>query len=181
MVAWQAARRYLGLIIVGLIVAACSAGSGVVPGGVVPEVTVTAVDGKSVSLKELAFGKPTILNMWASWCDPCTRELPALSRLKDSLAKDGVQVVTIGIQDDPASLENALRNSGASFPLYIDKEGQVASRFKIAGVPETFLLNAEGKFVLFDDPTQGPTIRLMGPRDWDDPSFIRRIRAALTK
>jgi peroxiredoxin len=101
--------------------------------------------------------------------------------LKDSLAKDGVQVVTIGIQDDPASLENALRNSGASFPLYIDKEGQVASRFKIAGVPETFLLNAEGKFVLFDDPTQGPTIRLMGPRDWDDPSFIRRIRAALTK
>jgi len=181
MISWKAALRYVGLMIVGLIVGACSAGSGVVPGGLVPEVTVTTVDGRSVSLKELALGKPTILNIWASWCAPCTRELPALSRLKDSLAKDGVQVVTIGIQDDPSSLEGALRKSGASFPLYVDKEGQLASRFKIAGVPETFLLNAEGKFVLFDDPTQGPTVRLMGPRDWDDPSFIRRIRAALTK
>jgi len=101
--------------------------------------------------------------------------------MRDRLAKEGVQVIAVGVQDDPNSLERALQSSGASLPLYVDRDGQVASQFKIAGVPETFLLKADGTFVLFDDPSQGPTVRLMGPRDWDDPALIRRIRAALTK
>lgn len=177
----KTAARWLGLLVVGGLSLGCRGGSGVVPGGLVPSVSVSTIDGRATSLRDLAAGKPTIVNMWASWCDPCTRELPALSRMRDRLAKEGVQVIAVGVQDDPNSLERALQSSGASLPLYVDRDGQVASQFKIAGVPETFLLKADGTFVLFDDPSQGPTVRLMGPRDWDDPALIRRIRAALTK
>lgn len=158
----------------------CSAGGGVVPGGRIPDASVSTVAGEPISLREIAAGKPTILNVWASWCGPCTSELPALARLRDAVAADGVQVVAVGVQDDPAALEQAFRASGATFPFFIDRSGQFSSRFKLSGVPETFLIGVDGTFVLFDDPSQGPTVRLMGPRDWDDPAFVKRIRSALT-
>lgn len=157
----------------------CSSGSGVVPGSRVPDVVVSTVAGETHSLREITAGKATILNVWASWCGPCTSELPALARLRDAVVGDAVQIVGVGVQDDPASLERAFRASGATFPLFIDRSGSLSSRFKLSGVPETFLIDASGKFVLFDDPSQGPTVRLMGPRDWDDPAFVKRIRSAL--
>ncbi len=157
----------------------CSPGSGVAPGGALPQVLVTSREGTEVRLTDIIGGRPTVLNLWASWCDPCIAELPALARLRDALERDGIQVVGIGIQDDPAELERVFRQAGASFPLYFDKNGQVSSRLKVAGVPETFLIDSQGKFLLFDDPGQGATVRLMGPRDWDNPAFIRRVRAAL--
>lgn len=175
----QRVSRTLSLVSLSVGLLSCSTGGGVVPGGRVPDAVVSTIGGDSVSLRDIAAGKPTILNVWASWCGPCTSELPALARLRDAVAADGVQIVGVGVQDDPAALEQAFRASGATFPLFIDRSGQLSSRLKLSGVPETFLIDANGTFVLFDDPAQGPTVRLMGPRDWDDPSFVKRIRRAL--
>ncbi len=175
-------RKGFGVLIAGgfsTALLSCSAGSGVAPGSSLPQVMVTSREGAEIRLSDITRGRPTVLNLWASWCDPCIAELPALARLRDALERDGIQVVGIGIQDDPAELERVFRQAGASFPLYFDKNGQVSTRLKVAGVPETFLIDSQGKFLLFDDPGQGPTVRLMGPRDWDDPAFIRRVRMAL--
>lgn len=175
-------RRYGRALVFLLVMSAalsCSSGGGVVPGGRIPEVTLSTVGGETVSLRDIADGKPTILNVWASWCGPCTSELPALARLRDAVGGDGIQIVAVGVQDDPVALERAFRASGASFPLFIDRSGQFSTRLKLSGVPETFLIDANGAFALIEDPSQGPTVRLMGPRDWDDPAVVRRIRGAL--
>ncbi|RMG41789.1 MAG: TlpA family protein disulfide reductase [Candidatus Dadabacteria bacterium] len=155
--------------------------SGLAPGDVAPDFNVVPIDHQTekVSLSDFR-GKVVLLNFWASWCGPCISELPALERAYARLKSEGFVVVAVGIDDHVSSLKDFKERYGLTFPVLFDANGQASFRYGVRGVPETFFIDRQGKIALFNDPLQGVlTARVSGPREWDSPAVISRLRELL--
>ena len=88
-------------------------------GEAAPELVTLREDGTPMVLSQLR-GEPVWINFWGSWCAPCRAEMPDIQRAYDTLAPQGLNVLSISMQEDPAK-SIAYRNQvGASFPVYID-------------------------------------------------------------
>lgn len=152
----------------------CSSGQGLNPGDSAPQFSLPIVagtfgdkaEGDTLALSSLQ-GKVVILNFLASWCAPCLAELPALERLAIAGRSREIVVLGIGVDDDQAALRDAIQRSGVRFPVVLDTAGKVKSSFRISGVPETFILDRQLRFVMYPDPERGPILRIVGPQEWD--------------
>ncbi len=93
----------------------------------------------------LATGSPVLVNIWASWCAPCRQEHPALMHLADQ----GVAIFGLNYKDNLPAARRFLGRLGNPYrAIGVDKNGQVALDMGVYGVPETFLLDGEGRVVL---------------------------------
>ena len=89
-------------------------------------------------------GRPVLINFMASWCAPCRAEAPALEALSQQLP-----VIGIAYKDKPEDTDAFLRQYGNPFSqIAVDFEGQAALRWGLYGVPETYILNKQGKIIL---------------------------------
>jgi thiol-disulfide isomerase/thioredoxin len=135
-----------------------------------PEVTFQDANGRARTLADWR-GKVVLLNLWATWCLPCRKEMPALDRLQSELASDSFAVVAVSI--DRSGLPGArkfLEQAGvARLALYADATARMASTLRAAGLPASLLLDREGREIG----------RLLGPAAWDSEDAKRLIRAAL--
>jgi cytochrome c biogenesis protein CcmG/thiol:disulfide interchange protein DsbE len=105
------------------------------------ELVPRAADG-SLTLADLR-GKPVVLNFWASWCVSCreeARELEAFWKAQ----KDKVYVVGIAIQDEKESAKKFAEYFGKTYALALDEDGKAAIDYGVSGVPETFIIDANG-------------------------------------
>jgi hypothetical protein len=67
-----------------------------------------------------------------------------------------------------------------TYPTVIDTTSEVKRRYKVSGVPESFFVDRQGGFIMIADPeTNEPVVRLVGPREWDEPKMLSRISAVL--
>jgi len=118
----------------------------------VPQFTLPPLDGlkgedgaavPGFSSADLAGGKPTLVNVFASWCVPCLEEHPTLL----ALAKEpGIRIYAINYKDDPDSARRFLGRYGDPFErVGIDSTGRTAIDFGVYGVPETYVITADGK------------------------------------
>ena len=89
-------------------------------------------------------GSVVLINFWATWCGPCRREMPALNRLADRYRKQGLSVLGIALDDDPAVVRAFIRRLGVRFTILHDPGQQVASRYKVFAYPTSFLLDRQG-------------------------------------
>ena len=92
-------------------------------------------------------GKPTVINLWASWCSPCRDELPLLARA-DREYGDRLQVIGIDVAD--AAPEAAIRladRSGVTYPQLVDRAGRTRTALRFSGLPLTVLVDAQGRMV----------------------------------
>jgi thiol-disulfide isomerase/thioredoxin len=135
-----------------------------------PEVTFQDANGRARTLADFR-GKVVLLNLWATWCLPCRKEMPALDRLQGELASDSFAVVAVSV--DRSGLPGArkfLDEAGvARLSLYADATARMASTLRAAGLPASLLLDREGREIG----------RLLGPAAWDGEDAKRLIRAAL--
>ena len=101
-----------------------------------------AVAGKpALSSADLAGGKPTLVNFFASWCVPCIGEAPVLLDLK----QQGVSIVGIAVRDRPDELADFLAQNGNPFErIGADSQSRVQLAFGSSGVPETFIVDGRG-------------------------------------
>ena len=91
-----------------------------------------------------------LVNLWASWCAPCIKELPTLQRLEEAQAKDGKLGVIAVSQDmaPKASVDAFLKNKGISrFAAYHDPDMALSSALSVQIMPTTILYGADGKEV----------------------------------
>jgi thiol-disulfide isomerase/thioredoxin len=130
------------------------------------------VDGEGHSLSLAAFrGRALLLNIWATWCVPCRKEMPTLDRLQAKLGSTDFQVVALSIDRQGAAVikpfyqELGLRSLG----IYVDPSGKAAGDLKAPGVPVTLLVDREGREIA----------RKLGPAEWDSPEMIGLIRRHL--
>lgn len=149
-----------------------------------PAFSLTTLDGKPFNFPGDLKGKVTLLNFWATWCPPCVAEMPALERLSQLLKDEGVQVVAVSV--DPAgSLEPVkqfVSDRGITFNILLDGSFSQPQRYGISGFPESFFVDANGKFLSVKDPETGKNvIRMLSDRPWDSKlylDFVRKLAAA---
>ena len=113
----------------------------------VPEFTVTDNNGKSITLAELCQGKKYILiDFWASWCNPCRKEIPNLKKIYKEYADKGFQIISISIDKKKADWEKALKEENLEWPNFLDN-GDVAIAYKVKMIPTMYLIDTNGVMV----------------------------------
>ncbi len=92
-------------------------------------------------------GHPLLLNFWATWCQPCRDEMPSFERLYRDDGPRGLRIVAISV-DEPgadAAIGAFAQRYGLTFDVLHDRRGRVMDRYQARGVPQTFLISADGR------------------------------------
>jgi thiol-disulfide isomerase/thioredoxin len=109
---------------------------------------VAPVDGKGQPADMAPYrGKVLLVNLWATWCAPCIKELPSLGALQQELGGDAFQVVTIAIDErDPSKIEPFLASHGAAdLPVLIDRDRTIETVAQVIALPTSLLVDRDGK------------------------------------
>ena len=115
----------------------------------VPDFTVYDAEGKVHKLSEY-FGKPIVLNLWASWCGPCKSEMPGFQEVYEAVGEDVVflMVNVTGI-DTQADAQKYIQEGGYSFPVYYDTDNSMAPNYYGGSVPMTYFIGKDGQLVTY--------------------------------
>ena len=109
----------------------------------VPEFTVRTLQGDSA---RIAAGEPvTLLHVWATWCGPCQKEFPEIEAIQREFGPRGLRIVAVSVdegEDDP--VRAFAQEKGATFDIGRDPEGSVRRLYQSMGVPESYLISADG-------------------------------------
>jgi thiol-disulfide isomerase/thioredoxin len=126
--------------------------------------------GRTVGLGALR-GKVVLLNLWATWCPPCIRELPALDRLQGRLGGESFTVLALSLDRSPAQTVAAFlrRLEIRHLDLYVDPHLAAQAAFPVDVLPASFILDRQGRVVAF----------LRSYADWDAPEADEMIRGYL--
>jgi peroxiredoxin len=129
-----------------------------------------ALDGSTVSLEQLK-GKVVFLNIWATWCGPCREEMPSMETLYDELRTNRDFVMLAVSQDTKGRIVVApyVEKNGYHFKVLLDPENKVGEAYDVSGVPETFIIDREGRIVAHH----------MGAFDWSRPDVKDALRQLL--
>ncbi|MDI3547334.1 MAG: hypothetical protein PWR10_986 [Halanaerobiales bacterium] len=106
-----------------------------------PDFTLKTLKGESVSLSNLK-GKKVFLNFWASWCPPCRSEMPAIQKLYSN--HDDIAVLGINLREEKGTVAEFMMLNGYTFPVVLDLNAEVATKYLVRGIPTTYILNKEG-------------------------------------
>lgn len=142
----------------------------VAAGGKAANFKLEALDGSTVSLEQLK-GKVVFLNIWATWCGPCREEMPSMETLYDELRTNRDFVMLAVSQDTKGRLVVApyVEKNGYHFKVLLDPENQVGEAYDVSGVPETFIIDREGRIVAHH----------MGAFDWSRPDVKDALKQLL--
>ena len=134
-----------------------------------PDAAFANGDGEQTTLAEIADGKPLLVNLWASWCAPCVKELPTLDKLSQTPGV-AVQVAAVSQDSGPhASVEAFLTSHKiANLEAYQDKDMHLSGALNAQVLPTSVLFDAKGKEVW----------RYVGDRDWTSPESAKLLAEA---
>lgn len=124
----------------------------------------TALDGRELSFSDFQ-DQVVFLNVWATWCGPCRREMPAIQRLHDSVSGDGVALVLVS-EEDADEVRDFMQEEKYTFPVYLSA-GAVPKGFDTGTIPATYVINRQGR-VVFEH---------IGAAAWDSDNCQTFLRA----
>lgn len=135
-------------------------------GQMAPAFTLKNLQGEPVSLADYK-GKVVFLNFWATWCEPCKEEMPAMQRLRQKLDGKPFEILAVSLDKDPTQAVPAfVKKTGLdlNFPVLQDGNQELAKNsYRTTGVPESFLIDANGKIVK----------HVIGSFEWDSPQITQ--------
>ena len=135
-----------------------------------PAVSFNGPDGNPMSFNDFN-GKVVLVNLWATWCAPCRKEMPYLNTLQQELGSNEFEVVAISVDRGSADKSRKFLDEvkATSLTLYHDPTAQLGSKLKAIGMPSTILMDRQGRELG----------RLVGPAEWHSEDAKRLIRAAI--
>ncbi len=138
-------------------------------GFLAPDFTLDLLGGGQITLSDLrggtaaSAGKVVIINLWASWCPPCRAEMPALQRAYEAYRERGLEVLAVNTthQDSEAEAAAFVREYGLTFPVLLDRTGEVSARYQLRALPTTFFVDRRGviRKVVLGGPMNDATIQ----------------------
>lgn len=115
------------------------------------------------------FGQPLVINVWASWCAPCRKEMQSLEALADQLKPSGTNVIGISTDDDASAAKAFLKATGGRIRHYRDQDLILENMLGADRIPLTLLIDARGKVLR----------KYYGEMDWANPTVARSINRIL--
>ena len=135
-----------------------------------PEINFADGKGEALTLKNWE-GRVVLLNLWATWCAPCRKEMPGLARLQKELGSAKFEVVALAV--DRAGAQAAAKFLGSieakELALYVDATARSGTSLRAVGMPTTLLIDDQGREIG----------RLTGPAEWDSDEAKRLVQAYL--
>lgn len=129
----------------------------------VPEFSLPRLDGSTFKLSDVR-GKVVLINFWATWCEPCGREFPSLIELIAALKGETV-LIAVATDENIKDIENFIKAFGlpqANIEIVWDKGREIANKYGVGQIPETFLVGKDGKFMR----------KIVGVDKWATPDAI---------
>ncbi|HUL50007.1 MAG TPA: TlpA disulfide reductase family protein [Gemmatimonadales bacterium] len=138
-------------------------------GSTIPDFHVTNVRTRSpISLADY-HDKVLLVNVWATWCDPCRLEMPSMEKLSQHLAGTDFRVVAISVdKDGPEVVMKFVNELGLHFDILQDRTGDIQTTLQTTGVPESYVVDRHGTIIK----------KVIGAEQWDAPvneNLIRRL------
>jgi thiol-disulfide isomerase/thioredoxin len=135
-----------------------------------PDVKFQDGTGKEVTFADWR-GKVVLVNLWATWCLPCRKEMPGLDRLQKELGSDRFEVVAISVDRKGAAASRKFLDETQveRLALYVDPTARLSSDLRVVGLPATLLLDTQGREIG----------RLLGPAEWDSEDAKRLVRSVM--
>lgn len=142
------------------------------PANALPNLIFTDGEGRDRNLGEWR-GKVILVNLWATWCAPCKREMPSLDRLQAKLGGADFAVLPISLdRTGPEKPRQFLASNGlTNLDLFLDRGGTLMQTLRVSGLPLSVLIDRQGREIA----------RLAGPAEWDGAEAEAVIRAAIAK
>ena len=133
-----------------------------------PAVMFTGLNGATVPLATYR-GKLVVLNVWATWCPPCRKELPSLQRLSLALDPQRYAVLGLSLDEDVHIAREFLLDKGISFPIFIDQDMRIADGILgLRVLPDTLFIAPDGTYLG----------RIAGKLEWDAPAVVDALDEA---
>ncbi len=124
--------------------AASAPSTGTAPGQIAPDIDTPGDDGQQLRLSDYR-GQVVLLNFWATWCGPCRIEMPEFEEAYAENADKGFAVIAVNNAESVATVQAFRDEMGLTFPLAMDEDGSIQSRYGIFNYPSTLLLDQQGK------------------------------------
>jgi peroxiredoxin len=114
--------------------------------------------GRRLGLDDLR-GRAVLLTFWATWCEPCRVEMPAMMALERELGPRGLTVIAVNVKEPGSRVEAFVKELGLTFAVLLDSRGEVSERYEVQALPTTYLIGRDGRLVAL----------ALGYRDWESP------------
>ncbi len=114
-------------------------------------------------------GQVVIVNFWATWCPPCTEELPSLMSMQDRLRSKGVVVLGVSIDVDEDAYHRFVKQRNVNFVTVRDPKQIVAGMYGTSGWPESYIIDRQGVL----------RRKIVGPINWDSPEVMQFLTKLL--
>jgi peroxiredoxin len=128
--------------------------------------TLPLADGGRFRLSEHR-GRPVFINFWATWCPPCREEMPAMERLWRHQKDNGLLMIAVSVDADPAVVTPFIEQHRFTFPVALDPELDAANAYGVRALPSSFVVDRHGYL----------TALALGPRVWDNDAAHSLIEA----
>ena len=112
-------------------------------GTAVEDFRLVDLEGKQQSLSQYR-GKVVLVNFWATWCKPCTTEMPAMQAMYDKLRDKGFVVLAVNELEDEVKVRDHIKQHGHTFPVLMDRDNKVANQFGVFGLPVSVFIDEKG-------------------------------------
>ena len=116
-------------------------------------------------------GRYILLNFWATWCEPCKKEMPELEALYEELKTRNVVVLAVSMEETAEKVGKFLEKNPYKMPVLADPDGKIARLYGVDSIPLTYLITPLGAI-------EG---RALGPRHWNDPELRAYVAEAAAK
>ncbi|MDQ3811330.1 MAG: TlpA family protein disulfide reductase [Chloroflexota bacterium] len=149
--------------------------AGARPGAPAPPITLPVLGGGMSDLSTDR-GKVVLVNFWATWCEPCKSEMPALQQLSDELRDRPFRLYSIDLQEDTEAVQAFLRQYDLRLYVLLDEDGSVTRAYGVRGLPATFLIDRAG---IVRNQRLGPLLAGDSATQWSEAWLAEQVRSLL--
>lgn len=112
-------------------------------GGPAPPFTLNDLEGRPVTLTDYK-GKVVLLNFWATWCEPCKKEMPEIQAAYEQYKEQGLAVLAVNFGENADPTVSFVHHGRLTFPVLLDRNASVAERYAVINLPVTFFIDPDG-------------------------------------
>ncbi len=161
------ASRAAATLMLGLAPWLASANAPIKPwtGGATPPFELAALDGRKVDLASMR-GRVVLINYWATWCEPCREEMPAIDRLRTKMKGRPFEVLAVNYGESEERVSAFVTKLNLSMPILLDPYKSSVEDWKVRGLPMTFLVDARGRVRYWS----------FGERDWSVGEALKLVQ-----